>query len=505
MTDKEFYRIFPFDKARPYQREVIEEVIRLYDSGVNHIILQAPTGIGKSVIGLSVAKYLGSGRILTSQKILQDQYVHDYDIPALKGIDNYKCAEYPNVTCKYCTQKKNHELKHHYCPYLMAIKNSEESPISVYNYSIYLSLINGELAYRQLLIMDECHNVENQLVNHNVLEITDKYFDELELSFPSDNCTFNKIIDWINDIYPVLNGAITTCMRKFDSAYIKFDELVKLQDEYDYLMGLVRRIPLISSLARKDQICIYRNEKSIEFKPLYGDQLSSGLLNSCLRTLSMSSTVFSKELYCSSIGLDPDEVAYISLESTFPVMNRLIHYKPVGVMSYSNKSITYPKLANAVRGILSEHSTEKGLIHTANYEITYYLIKELNDSRLVLPRGNTRESELDRFYKSKLPLVLISPSLTEGIDLKDDLSRFTIICKLPYGNLSDEWVIKRKLKSPDWYVTSVLEKLVQMSGRSIRSETDFASTYILDSMFGSVLKSTSKYVPKWWKDSIKWY
>jgi ATP-dependent DNA helicase DinG len=45
------------------------------------------------------------------------------------------------------------------------------------------------------------------------------------------------------------------------------------------------------------------------------------------------------------------------------------------------------------------------------------------------------------------PTVLISPSLHTGLDLKDDLSRFQIIVKLPYPDLGDRWINEKRKRS----------------------------------------------------------
>ena len=42
--------------------------------------------------------------------------------------------------------------------------------------------------------------------------------------------------------------------------------------------------------------------------------------------------------------------------------------------------------------------------------------------------------------------------MAEGIDLKDDLSRFQIITKVPYPNLGDERIKIRCNKDYIWYV-----------------------------------------------------
>jgi superfamily II DNA or RNA helicase len=46
---------FPFRAIRDRQRKVIEDICNALNSGCKHIILEAPTGIGKSAVGISLA------------------------------------------------------------------------------------------------------------------------------------------------------------------------------------------------------------------------------------------------------------------------------------------------------------------------------------------------------------------------------------------------------------------------------------------------------------------
>ena len=81
---------------------------------------------------------------------------------------------------------------------------------------------------------------------------------------------------------------------------------------------------------------------------------------------------------------------------------------------------------------------------------------------------------------SKQPTVLLSPSMTEGVDLKGDLSRFQILCKVPYPWLGDPIIRKRMKKYPSWYPLQTAMTVVQSVGRSVRNKNDKAVTYILD-------------------------
>jgi Rad3-related DNA helicase len=99
------------------------------------------------------------------------------------------------------------------------------------------------------------------------------------------------------------------------------------------------------------------------------------------------------------------------------------------------------------------------------------------------------------------PTVLFSPSMTEGLDLKGDLSRFQIIVKVPFPPLN-AYVKARMQRDPAWYQWLTALKLVQATGRSVRNATDKAHTWILDAGFRTFLRRAKDTLPRWWTDSI---
>ena len=82
-TLDELIKNFPFPALRERQSYVLNEIGTAFDSGYKIILLEAPTGFGKSSVAIAVALRLGSSYICTSTKDLQTQYSRDY--PFLKA------------------------------------------------------------------------------------------------------------------------------------------------------------------------------------------------------------------------------------------------------------------------------------------------------------------------------------------------------------------------------------------------------------------------------------
>ena len=112
-------------------------------------------------------------------------------------------------------------------------------------------------------------------------------------------------------------------------------------------------------------------------------------------------------------------------------------------------------------------------------------------------------TQFKQHIKSKEPTVLLSPSMTEGVGLHGDISRFQIICKVPYPYLGDKLIRKRMNKWKWWYPLQTAKTIVQAVGRSVRSNDDHAVTYILDSDWDYFFKRNKLFFPKGFRDTIQ--
>ena len=102
---------FPYPEVRPGQEKAINEIIDSFESGKRYFILEAGTGVGKSAIASTVATYVEKhilpgestsvgSNILTTQKLLQEQYKRDFPaINSLKSSSNYTCTFHKKQNC----------------------------------------------------------------------------------------------------------------------------------------------------------------------------------------------------------------------------------------------------------------------------------------------------------------------------------------------------------------------------------------------------------------------
>jgi len=98
---------FPKEKYRDGQKEAIEFILDSYNNGKKIVILECPTGGGKSAIGMTVADMVNKSYYLTVTKILQQQLVDDFGdgIIELKGRNAYPCTWWDRHGSKMVSRK----------------------------------------------------------------------------------------------------------------------------------------------------------------------------------------------------------------------------------------------------------------------------------------------------------------------------------------------------------------------------------------------------------------
>ncbi len=83
------------------------------------------------------------------------------------------------------------------------------------------------------------------------------------------------------------------------------------------------------------------------------------------------------------------------------------------------------------------------------------------------------------------------------------MSRFQIITKVPFPDLGDRRISKKKEINGQWYIWQTALKLVQGYGRSIRSKEDWAKTNVLDTGFANFVNRNKNIIPDWFVQAIR--
>lgn len=521
----DYVRYFPFSKIRDEQRKAIEFALDAYESGKKAVLLEMGTGTGKSATGVTIARYmdahaavvkdedgmpLSGAYVLTTQKILQEQYMSDFGpqngkglLRTIKSSVNYKCKFYTDQSCaesKRVLSKLGKQLKgtefqkqcKDNCTYSLEKQDFIESPLSITNFSYFLAETTyaGKLTPRAMLVIDECHNTEGELGKFIEVSFSEKFArDVLKCKIPKLDSQ-EAVFDWVRTAY---RKSVNKYVRDLEKNLVKLSDSVEgygeYSKQYEMLEKHVAKIDQFVEIYKEDNWAMNvaypqegnrRGARRFEFKPVDLSQYSKVLFKSGARLLMMSATVVDKDVFCMSVGLDPSDVAYLRIPSPFPVENRPIHFLPVGSMAKDSIDKTLPIMSEAVGMLLEKHPNDKGIIHTTNYKVAKFILENDRSGRILTHDSTNRDEVLRRHVEGKEPTVLLSPSMMEGVDLADDASRFQILCKVPFPYLGDLVVKKRMERNKLWYPYTTAKSIIQSFGRSIRNERDHAISYILD-------------------------
>jgi Rad3-related DNA helicase len=168
-------------------------------------------------------------------------------------------------------------------------------------------------------------------------------------------------------------------------------------------------------------------------------------------------------------------------------------------------------MAWSVKQLCDLHPEDRILVHTVSYRLAAAIMEPLTAGFEHLRRPvYTYTNAMGRDtaiadYRNNPRAVLVAPSLERGVDFKDEDCRVQIIAKVPYPNIGDKMVSKR-MNGPggrNWYTTETVRSIVQMTGRGVRTETDHATSYILDAGFVRLWRESRRLFPAWWAEALR--
>jgi ATP-dependent DNA helicase DinG len=447
---------FPFSNQRTKQTFVLNEIAAAFASGYKHILLEAPTGFGKSPVAVAVALTLGSSYTCTATKDLQTQNARDFPfIKVAKGKNNFSCAvkddfirnntykcglcvssnvnecyhttadygpcmsnkEFEGHGCKYRTflkdykisnkgtkeekvvinsntvdnyekeysqwlhikNLKNQQTEWKPCEYFDQLNIALTSSHSILNYPIFFALLPNKKVFpsRELLILDEAHLLEIEIVKFRGLSISKRRWRKYIPSLKMVDYGYDDIERWIDFLVDLeskmLDLAGNSSMAQSLSLYRKtkfnrtskkkassinkkrivaaseiFESDEEIAEKYD--IDSFRGSPTISDelkvevLRDSDRLTstinnILSNPKNwivsdikkenyevtkVEFKPLDTSQYWKAVFEKCNKTLMMSATILDSKTFCTSLGLAPDVSSSYKLGLIF--QNRIGRY-----------------------------------------------------------------------------------------------------------------------------------------------------------------------------------
>lgn len=484
----------------------------------------------------------------------------------LKGRGNYTCQLNTNFTVDAAPCSAQPELiklckRDRLCSYYnqkdLAMKSQSMITNPVYMlYSTHCGFASEEdspWVPRSALIIDEAHNLENHLVQFAESEVDPA---QLEKDFGIHGAKYIFNGDMEHD-YLLVVELQTELMEKaeelaekiekefparkfFDDAEIKSwargmtekvaERVRKLNTKFYALDKAIQPLKIFfnthstpEDLARRWLISKYHDKNVLKLAPIYGDFLFTEYFGKLAdKFVFLSATLGTKSAFCKELGIEEKDCFFIETDSPFPPDKSPVIVMPAIKLSKEHYAENVKKIGGFVDEILKMHENERGIIHCVTYDLQTQIFNRVspaNRKRLLCRDMDTlngkpspgmypkkyKNGELLELHEgegAEYGSVLLSPSMMEGVDLVDDLSRFQVIIKLPWSNLGDARIKVKSQLDSSWYANKMWVSVLQASGRSTRHEEDTSVTYILDSNFKYFYKQWESMLPDWFKKRL---
>jgi len=488
------------------------------------------------------------------------------DLVNLKGRGNYTCqlntaftvdaapcAAQPDLI-RICIRDK---LCSYYNQKDRALKSQSMITNPVYMlYSTHCGFASEEDSpwkRRSVLIIDEAHNLENHLVQFAESDIDPEILQkEFGINAAAFSFTGRPEDDYllVVDLLAVLMEKAEEMAEKiekefpakkfFDDSEIKFwargmtekvaERVRKLNAKAYQLDKAIQPLKIFfnthdtpEELSRRWLVSKYADKNILKLAPIYGDFLFTEYFGKLAdKFVFLSATLGTKTAFCKEIGIEEKSCFFIETDSPFPPDKSPVIVMPSIKLSKGFYEENVKKVGPLIDEILNLHPTDRGIIHCVTYDLQTQIFNRIgakNRKRLLCRDMDTlngkpspgqypkrfKNGELLELHEnegSEYGSVLLSPSMMEGVDLFDELSRFQVIIKLPWSNLGDARIKVKSQLDGEWYQNKMWVSILQASGRSTRNEEDSSITYILDSNFKYFYEQWKHKLPNWFKHRL---
>lgn len=522
---------------RPQQQQALEFIEQ---STKPIIVISGPCGIGKSLLGFIVLAMHDGGIYNVQSKQLQSQLRHDFpEAQCMLGRNNFACIANTDLNCDDCTHTKRSPCSDKYdCYYEMKKRAVLKAKYKILNYAYWIHEVNyiGRFSTPDgVVICDEADVLEGVLSNFINLHVPAYILSKTNMKLPS------KITPGAADAINIWKSWAERLKDRLKYQIVKLDQLIQKEENTisgkpapllknrKNIVGIIDRVNIFTQNVNKQWILEVEKSKfkggapSVTFKPVW---ISDDLAHEYLwkhgsKFILMSATFPPKQVLSKTLGRPVGDFDYLSLPSSFPIENRkvwslgaakLINKKDKDGIPIIDKEL--PKALDAIDHILIKGYKDypildkKGIIHTWTWKLNKAVVEDDKSGRVITHNSNNKDEVLERFYNSKKPLVLASPSITRGVDLKYDLCRFIIWLKCPFLHLGDKLTSARVYgKDPTggiWYSSMCAQEIMQGCGRGMRAIDDWCVNILLDRKIQQLIvdSKTNKYFAKYWLESF---
>jgi Rad3-related DNA helicase len=482
----------------------LDTILTIESSPTPSTVLNAPTGSGKSVICASLA-FLHPGRTLylVGNKSLQSQIAGDLSpmgprVCNINGHSAYGCASPGDDGEMECSGD---------CQYRPIVLQALDAQLVITNPHHWITIAKSDdpnrLGHFDLLIIDEAHTLHNIVCDQMAIDLSFVLAESMGLLYPGmhkpskaprsyvrlgkqEGLIDTSLVTWRGFIADPLLPHITHHLRELQATP---DDLISRtkQRQIRRFQRLSRDLTRFLQSSAVHPWAVQETSEGARLSPAWArDFIEPYVYRGIERSLLCSATIFPGDL--PYLGLSPTTTTYLEIPSTFPAERRPVYYLQTRSTPRLSRKTTEGEWGlwqSQLDSLLQSRPVVKGVIHSVSFDRAREIVAgSRHKGRLITHEPHNRQEVIRRFIDSPDPLILVSPSVTEGFDFPGDMCRLVIIAKLPFEFGGDPLTQLRATLDKTYSTLELSRKIVQGAGRGMRSDRDWCEVFILDGQWG---------------------
>ena len=523
---------FPAPSFRGTQKQALANIREAFESDNDVVLVRAPTGSGKSLLARAImgcardlqtadpaevtGAYYTTPQVSQLDDVAADDLLSEFNV--IRGKGNYNCilpGEHDTpVNQAPCAREKGFDCSvKHRCPYYSDRAIASGQPMAAMTLAYFMQTAGSDVfGMRDVVVIDEAHGLAEWAEMYATIELTPARVPVWsEVDVPDITAGHDRVeravgfAQQLTDVCSRAKDELTGKPELTPEEVARRDRLNELVSELEWFVDDYRD-PESPTTWVVDQPG--GDGTAITIKPLDPARyLHHTVWDRGEKFALLSATILNKEAFCRQVGLDPDRVALVDVEHTFPVENRPLYDVTQGKMTYEHRDETIPKIARLIVRLLAHHPDEKGIVHAHSYAIAEGLVDRLTEfgvgPRIRVHDADTRDAELEAWKASSDPELFVAVKMEEALDLKGDLARWQVLCKAPYLNTNDSRVARRLEEGQwAWYHRTALRTVIQACGRVVRAPDDYGATYLADASLLDLFERAEADTPPWFRQQV---
>lgn len=508
----------PWTDWRPGQRLAIRTAIT---SKKPHIVIQAPTGAGKTAIAGAIAawtyeqeraaqvesKLTGKpptihaprSAILTATNGLMRQYEDTLPwLAPIRGAANYECLAARDELKKYfrmvkhtqtimcddgpCRSNIKCSMKEAGCTYYDANRHAKASRNIVTNYAYWLAVrrFGQGLGTVDQLLLDEAHALPEELMKAHEIRVPKWLLRGTR--YPQ---SYTGWAAW----------ASVQLTKQPNEGAERDDERVKVRK----LRETYKALTEIDADWAWDV-----TPDAVVFQPTIPRKLMPMLIQPGTPTVYFSATITPALL--SLLDIPMSSVEFHAMPSRFPVEHRPVYILKTARVGHNMSGFESDYWMHQIDKIIGQRVDRKGIIHTVSYARAEEIVRRSKHGGMMLaPRGAAEHAKtIQRFKQMSGGAILVSPAVMTGYDFKGDEARYQILAKMPFPDTRSA-IMRARIEATARYRDNLtMQAVVQMAGRIVREDDDWGETFIVDDHANWFLSQHADLAPQSFLDALQW-